>query len=466
MPLRDARERASNFNEVPIGYSEELALAEASRCLLCRKPMCVAGCPVSVDIPGFIRLLLEGKSLEAAEVINRTNSLAAVCGRVCPQETQCEKVCILAKKGESVAIGNLERYAADTAARLRPNPPVTRAKPNGRKIAIVGSGPSGLTCAGDLAKMGYSVTLFEALHVPGGVLAYGIPEFRLPKEILMREIDELSRLGVDFKLNHVIGKIHPPDELLGKEGFDAVFLGVGAGLPLFMNLPGENLGGIYSANEYLTRANLMRAYRFPDYDTPILRGEHVSVIGGGNVAMDSARCALRLGAKNVRILYRRSKAELPARLEEIHHAEEEGVIFELLTNPVEFVGDEKGNVREVLCEKMELGEPDESGRRRSFAVPNSRFGIPTDLVIVAIGTSAHPILTGSTLGLKLSGRKYILIDQNGKTAKERVWAGGDIVTGSATVIEAMGAGRRAARDIHEYLQNGQSRWPEIKPQSS
>ena len=464
MPEQDPKARVKNFEEVPTGYSEEQVLIETSRCLLCRKPLCVTGCPVSVDIPGFIRLLREGKTLEAAGRINLTNSLAAVCGRVCPQESQCEKTCVLARKGDAVAIGNLERYAADTAAKIRPDKPVTKPKPNGRKIAIVGSGPSGLTCAGDLAKLGYSVTLFEALHQPGGVLAYGIPEFRLPKRVLKREIDELSRLGVEIKLNHVIGKIHPPDELLGKKGFDAVFLGVGAGLPLFMNLPGENLGGIYSANEYLTRANLMRAYRFPDYDTPILRGENISVIGGGNVAMDSARTALRLGAKTVRILYRRSKTELPARLEETHHAGEEGVIFELLTNPVEFIGDEKGNVKEVACEKMELGEPDETGRRRPIPVPNSRFTLPTDLVIVAVGTSAHPILTGSTPGLKVTGRKYIVIDKKGKTTKERVWAGGDIVTGSATVIEAMGAGRKAALDIHEYLNDSKARWPEIPPE--
>jgi glutamate synthase (NADPH/NADH) small chain len=440
-----------------------MALREASRCLNCKKPLCVSGCPVNVNIPGFIKLILEGKTVEAAELIKTTNCLPAVCGRVCPQEIQCEGSCVLTKKGKAVAIGHLERYAADQAARLSPDPSVTRAASNGRKVAVVGSGPAGLTCAGDLAKLGYTVTVFEAFHVSGGVLTYGIPPFRLPKTIVRREIMALEKYGVEFKLNHVIGNNLPPDELLKRQGFDAVFLGVGAGLPVFMNIPGENLGGIYSANEFLTRANLMQAYRFPEYDTPILKGESMCVVGGGNVAMDSARTALRLGAKDVRLIYRRSRAELPARAEESHHAEQEGVKFELLTNPVEYVGDEKGSVREVVCERMELGEPDASGRRRPIPKPDSRFNLKADMVIIAVGTSSNPLLTATTPDLKLNKRRYIEAAANGKTSKKNVWAGGDIVTGSATVILAMGAGRAAARDIHETISHPEIPWPEIQP---
>jgi len=462
MPEQDPKVRATNFDEVPFGYSEEQAKLEASRCLVCKKPSCVPSCPVNVDIPGFIKLIAAGKPVEAADLIKTTNCLPAVCGRVCPQESQCEGSCILTKKGKSVAIGNLERYAADTAARLVPNPTVTAPAPNGKKVAVVGSGPAGLACAGDLSKLGYDVTVFEAFHLPGGVLTYGIPPFRLPKEIVQREINELRKYGVKFELNHIIGKVLPPDEMLKDMGFDAIFIGVGAGLPTFMNIPGENLGGIYSANEFLTRANLMKAYAFPDYDTPILKGDVMCVVGGGNVAMDSARTALRLGAKEVHLIYRRSKSELPARAEESHHAEQEGVIFDLLTNPVEYIGDEKGFVREVICERMMLGEPDASGRRRPVPMPDSRFSIKTDMVIVAIGTSSNPILTAATPDLRLNKWKYITADANGKTSKKNVWAGGDIVTGAATVILAMGAGRVAAKDIHETLSNPSQPWPTLE----
>jgi len=458
MPEQAPRVRAGNFDEVPLGYTEELVLRESSRCLQCKKPTCVPGCPVSVDIPGFIRLLLEKKPVEAAELIKRTNCLPAVCGRVCPQEVQCEVACILTRKGPPVAIGHLERYAADTAARLETRKQRPRPALNGKRIAVVGSGPAGLTCAGDLAKLGYAVTVFEAFHQPGGVLVYGIPEFRLPKEIVWREISELTDLGVEIQLNHIVGRTDTLDDLLGPKGFDAAFVGVGAGLPLFLNIPGESLGGVYTANEYLTRANLMRAYRFPEYDTPIIRGESVCVIGGGNVAMDAARTALRLGAKKVMLLYRRSRAELPARAEETHHAEEEGVEFHLLVGPVEFLGDERGMVREVVCQEMQLGEPDASGRRRPTPIPGSRVTYPTDLVILSLGTSAHPLLTASTPGLNVNKWQYIQAGETGRTSKERVWAGGDIVTGSATVILAMGAGRKAAQDIHEFLSKSDASW--------
>jgi glutamate synthase (NADPH/NADH) small chain len=416
---------------------------------------------VGVDIPGFIRLLSEGKPLEAHARIRETNVLPAVCGRVCPQESQCEKDCVLVRRGESVAIGRLERYVADFAARLEPKPDIPRPPSNGRKAAIVGSGPAGLACAGDLAARGWAVTVFEAFHEAGGVLVYGIPQFRLPRDVVTREIGALERLGVGFRLNRVVGRSFPPDELLGPGGFDALFVGVGAGLPVFMGVPGENLGGIYSANEYLTRTYLMRAWRFPEYDTPVLRGGRVVVVGGGNVAMDAARTARRLGAGEVRLVYRRSREELPARREESHHAEEEGVVFQMLSNPVEYRGDGRGRVREVVCQAMELGEPDASGRRRPVPKPDDFTTHPCDMVIVAVGTRAHPLLTEAAPDLALDGRRYIRTGPGGKTSKERVWAGGDITTGSATVILAMGAGRRAAADIHGWFSGPIREWPKI-----
>ncbi len=451
MPEQAPRERIRNFKEVPFGYSPEQALAEASRCLKCKKPGCVPSCPVEVDIPGFISLVAEGKFFEAAAKIRETNSLPAVCGRVCPQEDQCESGCVLGKKWDPVAIGRLERFVADYD-RLHGQfqmPPM--ASPTGKKVAVVGSGPAGLTLAGDLIKKGHQVTIFEALHEPGGVLIYGIPEFRLPKEIVKAEVNYLRKLGVRIETNVVVGKTLTVDELFQEEGYHAVFLGVGAGLPVFMNIPGENLCGVYSANEYLTRSNLMKAYLFPDYDTPIAVGRNVVVLGAGNVAMDSARTALRLGAETVRIVYRRSRAEMPARAEEIHHAEEEGIVFELLTNPVRFLGDERGWVKAMECVRMELGEPDSSGRRRPVPIPGSEFILETDMAIVAIGTTANPLIPSTTSGLETNKWGYIVTDETGRTSKTGVWAGGDIVTGSATVILAMGAGRKAARAIHEYV---------------
>lgn len=454
MPEQDPKERIKNFNEVPYGYTEELAKLEAERCLQCKKPKCVEGCPVEVDIPGFIKFIKDGDFIGAARKIKEKNALPAICGRVCPQEVQCESKCILGKKDEPVAIGRLERFAADYEREKGEIYIPEKAPKTGKKVAIVGSGPAGLTVAGDLILLGHEVTIFEALHKPGGVLVYGIPEFRLPKRIVEAEIEYLKSLGVKIEVNAVIGRIKTVDELL-KE-FDAVFLGLGAGLPLFLNVPGENLCGIYSANEYLTRSNLMKAYLFPEYDTPISKGRRVAVIGAGNVAMDAARTALRLGAEEVHIVYRRSRDEMPARKEEIHHAEEEGIIFDLLTNPVRFIGDERGWVKEMECIKMELGEPDASGRRRPIPVKGSEFRMSFDLVIVALGTAANPLLTQTTPGLALNERGYIIADpETGKTKKERVWAGGDIVTGAATVILAMGAGRKAARSIHEFLMKGQ-----------
>ena len=451
MPEQDPKVRVKNFNEVPTGYTEETAIAEAKRCIQCKKPGCIAGCPVDVDIPGFIALIAAGKFIEAALKLKETNALPAVCGRVCPQEDQCEKVCILGKKGEPVAIGRLERFAADAERQSGKISIPAPAKPNGKKVAIVGAGPSGLTIAGDLIKLGYDVTIFEALHKAGGVLVYGIPEFRLPKAIVEAEVDYLRKLGVKIETNAVIGRLKTVDELFA-EGFDAVYLGVGAGAPVFMDIPGENLSGIYSANEYLTRSNLMKAYRFPEYDTPIVRGKNVAVIGGGNVAMDSVRTALRLGADNATIIYRRTEVEMPARIEEVHHAKEEGVQFRLLTNPVEYIGSKEGWVTGVRCQRMELGEPDESGRRRPVPVAGSEFVIPVDTVVVAVGTMANPIVPATTPGLETNRRGYIVAkDASGRTSREGVYAGGDIVTGSATVILAMGAGRLAARAIHEYL---------------
>ena len=451
MPEQDPKVRARNFDEVPFGYSPELAKIEASRCLQCKKSTCVAGCPVSIDIPSFIKLILQEDFLGAARKIKEMNSLPAVCGRVCPQEDQCEKVCILGKKWEPVAIGRLERFASDYERAHGEFVMPSMAAPTGKKVAVVGSGPAGLTLAGDLIKKGHGVTIFEALHKAGGVLVYGIPEFRLPKAIVQAEVDYLQKIGVEIKTNMVVGKIYTVDELMAN-GYDAVFLGTGAGLPTFMNIPGENFNGVYSANEYLTRSNLMKAYLFPQYDTPIAKGKKVAVLGGGNVAMDSARTALRLGADEVYIVYRRSMKELPARTEEVHHAEQEGIQFHLLTLPVEILGSDEGWVRGMICQRMELGEPDQSGRRRPIPVPGSEFTLEVDMVVVAIGTGANPLVPSTTPDLQTNKWGYIVADpETGATSKKGVYAGGDIVTGSATVILAMGAGRKAAEAIHKYL---------------
>jgi len=451
MPEQEPQVRNRNFEEVPLGLPPELALKEAQRCLQCKKPSCIEGCPVAVDIPGFINFIGEGEFTNAIRRIWERNSLPAVCGRVCPQEIQCEGKCILGKKGDPVAVGNLERFAADYELNHGKGDLPPKEGPTGKRVAVVGSGPSGLTVAGDLILKGHSVTVFEAFHKPGGVLVYGIPEFRLPKEIVFTEVNYLERLGVEIEYNVVVGRTVSIDELF-EEGFDAVYIGVGAGLPRFLNVPGENLIGIYSANEYLTRANLMKAYLFPEYDTPIAIGKDVTVFGAGNVAMDSARTAMRLGADRVRIVYRRSREEMPARIDEIHHAEEEGIEFYLLTAPTRFLGDDKGHVIGVECLKMELGEPDESGRRRPVPIEDSKFQLECDLGIIAVGAGANPILTQSTEGLNLNKWGYILADlETGKTSKKGVWAGGDIVTGQATVILAMGAGRVASDSLHKYL---------------
>jgi glutamate synthase (NADPH) small chain len=444
--------RAKNFMEVPYGYTPDEAMAEASRCLTCLKPSCRQGCPVSVDIPSFIKLIRDGRFIEAAWKIKEENALPAVCGRVCPQESQCESLCILGKKGTPVAIGNLERFVADFEREKGEVQIPEKPKSSGRKVAIIGSGPGGLTCAADLIKEGHQVTLFEALHKPGGVLIYGIPEFRLPKVIVEKEVDYIKKQGVQVETNAFIGKLFYIDELLKEQGFDACFIATGAGLPMFMGIPGENLNGIYSANEFLTRANLMKAYLFPEYDTPIKRGKKVAVLGGGNVAMDSARVALRLGAEKVYLIYRRSEAEMPARKAEIHHAHEEGIEFMLLTNPVRYIDDGKGNVCAIECIKMELGEPDASGRRKPVPVKGSEFQVEIDVAIPAIGTRANRFLTGTMSDLALNKRGYIIADdETGMTSKPGVFAGGDIVTGAATVILAMGAGRKAAKGINEYL---------------
>lgn len=455
MPEQKPHERIKNFDEVPLGYSDDAALLEASRCLQCKKPTCVEGCPVKVNIPGFIKEIREGNHLRALQIIKETNSLPAVCGRVCPQEEQCEKLCILGKKWAPVAIGKLERFAADYE-RTREHLDVDPVKATqGKKVAIIGSGPAGLTAAGELARMGYTVTVFEAFHSPGGVLVYGIPEFRLPKAMVQYEIDALSKMGVEIVLNRVIGSAETVNDLLAK-GFDAVFIGTGAGLPLFLEVPGENLQGVYSANEYLTRANLMKAYRFPEYDTPIVRGDTIAVVGGGNVAMDSARMALRLGAKHVYLIYRRSRAEMPARAEEIHHAEEEGILFNLLTNPVMFLGDDKGRLKAVECLRMELGEPDDSGRRRPVEIKGSEFTLDIDVAIIAVGNGPNPLIPRTTPGMALTKKGNIVADsETMKTSKRGVFAGGDIVSGAATVILAMGAGRKAAMSIDRYLQTGE-----------
>ncbi len=454
-PMReqDPKTRARNFDEVPFGYSPEEAVEEAKRCLQCKKPGCVQGCPVNINIPGFIGQIALGNFWEAMKVMKQTNTLPAICGRVCPQETQCEGQCVLAKKMEPVAIGNLERFIADWEAEQSECVMCEMKPPTGKKVAVVGSGPAGLTVASDLAKMGHSVTIFEALHKPGGVLVYGIPEFRLPKAIVEREVKFVQSMGVKLQLDYVVGKLKSVDELLTE--FDAVFVGTGAGQPSFMGIPGENSLGIYSANEYLTRSNLMKAYLFPQYDTPIVRGKRVATIGGGNVAMDSARTALRLGAEKSILIYRRSREEMPARAAEVHHAEQEGVEFNLLTNPVRYIADEQGWVREVECLRMELGEPDASGRRRPVAVRGSEFRIPVDTVVVAIGNSPNPLIPQTTPGLEVARHGNIVADpKTGRTSKRGVFAGGDIVTGAATVILAMGAGRLAANSIDEYLKTG------------
>ncbi|MBW2249447.1 MAG: NADPH-dependent glutamate synthase [Deltaproteobacteria bacterium] len=451
MPEQAPDVRAKNFDEVPTGQSPEVAIKEAERCLQCKKPACVDGCPVEIDIPAFILLVKEGKFTEAITKIWEKNGLPAVCGRVCPQEIQCEGKCIVGKKGEPVAIGNLERFVADYERKNKKASLLQKAEPTGKKVAVVGSGPSGLTVAGDLILKGHEVTIFEAFHKPGGVLVYGIPEFRLPKEIVFSEIAGLEALGVKVDCNAVIGRIVSIDELF-EQGYDAVYLGVGAGLPRFLNIPGENLIGIFSANEYLTRSNLMKAYLYPEVDTPIIRGKNVITLGAGNVAMDSARTALRLGAEKSLIVYRRSRQEVPARAAEVHHAEQEGVEFHFLTAPTRFIGNDKGRVTGMEGLKMELGEPDESGRRRPIPIEGSEFELECDLVIIAVGAGPNPLLTKSTEGLKLNKWEYIVADEKtGKTSKKGVWAGGDIVTGSATVILAMGAGRQAANSIHDYL---------------
>jgi glutamate synthase (NADPH/NADH) small chain len=451
VPVReqDPKVRATNFEEVCLGYNKEEAIAESERCLNCKNPRCQQGCPVSIDIPAFIQEIKKDNVAEAYKIISQSSALPAVCGRVCPQESQCEGLCVRGIKGDSVSIGKLERYVADYARENNIEPEAPK-ELNGKKVAVIGSGPAGLTCAGDLAKLGYDVTIFEALHEAGGVLAYGIPEFRLPKDTVVKhEIDMVKKLGVKIETNVVIGKATTIDELMAEEGFDAVFIGSGAGLPRFMNIPGEEALGVYSANEFLTRNNLMKAFK-DDYDTPINRGKKVVVVGGGNVAMDAARTALRLGAE-VHVVYRRSEAELPARVEEVHHAKEEGIIFDLLCNPVEIHEDEEGWVKSVTCIRMELGEPDESGRRRPVEIEGSEFEIDADTVIMSLGTSPNPLISSTTEGLETNRRKCIEADENGKTTKAYVYAGGDAVTGAATIILAMGAGKAAAKGIDEAL---------------
>lgn len=452
MPEQDPKVRSGNFCEVALGYSEEMARRESQRCLQCKHRPCVSGCPVNVQIPDFIKLLSEGNLAGAYEKIRETNSLPAICGRVCPQESQCEQLCVRGKKGEPVGIGRLERFVADWyMANCDDNATCTMR--NGKKVAVIGSGPAGLTCAGDLAKKGYEVTIFEAFHVPGGVLMYGIPEFRLPKALVQKEIESVKQLGVNIMTNMVIGKVLSLDEL-GSEGFEAVFIGSGAGLPSFMGIPGENLNGVYSANEFLTRINLMKAYKFPDCDTPVRITDSVAVVGGGNVAMDAARCAKRLGAGNVYIVYRRSEAEMPARVEEVHHAKEEGIVFKLLTNPTRILGTDDGWVKGMECVEMELGEPDASGRRRPAAKQGSEHVLEVGTVVVAIGQSPNPLIKSTTPGLETQKWGGIIVnEETGATSRNGVYAGGDAVTGAATVILAMGAGKKAALAIDEYLKN-------------
>ena len=454
VPVReqDAKERATNFDEVCLGYNKEEAMCEASRCINCKNAQCVKGCPVAIDIPGFISEVKNGNIEAAYQIISQSSALPAVCGRVCPQETQCEGKCIRGIKGDPVSIGKLERFVADWARENGIKPEVSAEKKN-KKVAVIGSGPAGLTCAGDLAKMGYDVTIFEALHEAGGVLVYGIPEFRLPKTaVVAKEIENVKALGVKIETNVVVGKAVTIDELISEEGFEAVFIGSGAGLPKFMGIPGENSNGVFSANEYLTRSNLMKAFD-ENSNTPIMKSKKVAVVGGGNVAMDAARTALRLGAE-VHIVYRRSEEELPARVEEVHHAKEEGIIFDLLTNPTEIIADEKGWVTGMKCIRMELGEPDASGRRRPVEVPDSEFIMELDTVIMSLGTSPNPLISSTTEGLDINKWKCIVAqEETGKTTKEGVYAGGDAVTGAATVILAMGAGKAAAKGIDEYLSN-------------
>ena len=454
VPVREQapKVRATNFDEVCLGYNADEAMEEASRCINCKNAKCMQGCPVSINIPAFVHEVKEGNFEKAYQIISESSALPAICGRVCPQESQCEGKCIRGIKGEAISIGKLERFVADWARQngIRPAAP---AEKNGKKVAVIGSGPSGLTCAGDLAKLGYDVTIFEALHEAGGVLVYGIPEFRLPKlDVVAKEVENVKALGVKIETNVIIGRSITIDELMDEEGFEAVFIGSGAGLPMFMGIPGETAKGVFSANEYLTRNNLMKAFR-EDYDTPIVHGKKVAVVGGGNVAMDAARTALRLGAE-VHIVYRRSGAELPARAEEVHHAKEEGIIFDLLTNPTEILVDENDAVAGMKCIRMELGEPDASGRRRPVEIPGSEFVLDVDTVIMSLGTSPNPLISSTTIGLDVNKRKCIIADEEtGKTSKDGVYAGGDAVTGAATVILAMGAGKAAAKGIHEFLSN-------------
>ncbi len=452
MPEQDPDVRNRNFLEVTLGYTEEMAIQEAERCLQCKNKPCVSGCPVNVKIPEFIKLIAEGDFDGAYYKLKETNALPAVCGRVCPQETQCEELCVRGKKGEPVGVGRLERFAADWHIQNSKNA-VEKVKSNGTKVAVIGAGPAGLTCAGDLAKLGYDVTIFEAFHIPGGVLMYGIPEFRLPKAIVQLEIDTLKEMGVDIQTNMVIGKLYSVDELI-ENGFRAIFIGSGAGLPSFMKIPGENLNGVYSANEFLTRINLMRAYEFPKCDTPVRIGKNVAVVGGGNVAMDAARSAKRLGADKVYIIYRRSEEEMPARVEEVHHAKEEGIELRLLTNPTRIIGTNDGWVKGIECVKMELGEPDASGRRRPVVKDGSEHVIDLETVVIAIGQSPNPLIKSTTEDLETHKWGGIIVEEEtGATSKEAVYAGGDAVTGAATVILAMGAGKKAAVAINEYLQD-------------
>jgi len=450
MPEQDAKKRAQNFSEVALGYTEQMAMSEAQRCLQCKNKPCVAGCPVYVQIPEFIGLIAEGKHMEAYDKIRETNNLPAICGRVCPQEGQCEKLCVRGIKNEPVAIGRLERFCADYAIE-HGAAPTACALPTGKKAAVIGSGPAGLTCAADLAMLGVEVTIFEAFHTSGGVLVYGIPEFRLPKALVQKEIDAMMCMGVKIETNMVMGRVLTIDDLK-QMGFGAIFIGTGAGLPSFMNLPGENLNGVYSANEFLTRINLMKGYKFPEYDTPVVRHTKVAVIGGGNVAMDAARCAKRLGAEEVYIVYRRSEAEMPARAEEVEHAKEEGIIFHLLVNPTQILGTDDGYVRGMTLQKMELGEPDSSGRRRPVPIKGSEYDIDLDAVVVAIGQSPNPLMREATPGLKTHSWGGIIInEETGETSIEGVYAGGDAVSGAATVILAMGAGKIAAKSMYDYL---------------